>query len=122
MTNIDETLFPKVIAMNHSKLILLLLLGSVLTSVLFVLSSTISNAEARRSHHLKESDNQVPMQTNICNNILSCTTSDNQGPMQTNICNNTTTCTNTNTATTILCQHATCIIGDITPFLVPSVH
>jgi hypothetical protein len=122
MTNIDETLFPKVIAMNHSKLILLLFLGSVLMSVSLVLSSTISNAEARRSHHLKESDNQEPIQTNICNNILSCSTSDNQGPMQTNICNNTTTCTSTNLATTILCQHATCIIGDITPFLVPKVH
>jgi hypothetical protein len=110
------------IAMNHSKLrLLLFLLGSALLSISLVLSSTISNAEARHNH-LKESDNQGPMQTNICNNILSCTKSDNQEPMQTNICNNTTTCTNTNMATTILCQHATCIIGDITPFLVPKVH
>jgi hypothetical protein len=122
MTNIGETLFPKVIAMNHSKLILRLFLGSALLSMSLVLSSTISNAEARHNHHLKESDNRGPMQTNICNNILSCTESDNRGPMQTNICNNTTTCTNTNMATTILCQHATCIIGDITPFLVPKVH
>jgi hypothetical protein len=108
--------------MNHAKLILVLFLGSGLLSISLVLSSTISYAEARHSHHLKESDNQGPVQTNICNNILSCTRSDNQGPVQTNICNNTTTCTSTNMATTILCHHATCIIGDITPFLVPSVH
>jgi hypothetical protein len=122
MTNIDETLFPKVIAMNHSKLILLLFLGSALLSLSLVLSSTISSAEARRSHHLKESDNERPMQANICNNILSCATLDNQGPMQTNICDNTANCISSNMATTILCHHATCIIGDITPFLVPKVH
>jgi hypothetical protein len=107
--------------MNHSKL-LLLFLGSALLFISLVLSSTISSAEARRSHHLTESDNQIPIQNNICNDILSCTKWDNLGPVQNNVCDNTTNCISSNMATTILCQHATCIIGDITPFLVPKVH
>ena len=97
-------LIRKVIAMNHSNVILFLVLASALLSLPLVLSSTISNAEGRRTH------------------IKVIKESDKPGANQTNVCNNTMTCISSNMATTILCQHATCIIGDVTPFLVPKVH
>jgi hypothetical protein len=97
-------LIRKVIAVNHSNLILVLVLGSALLSLPLVLSSTISDADARRTH------------------IKIIKESNKGGTNQTNTCNNTLTCISNNMATTILCQHATCIIGDITPTLVPNVH
>jgi|GEM_PF-4911942 len=97
-------LIPMGIAMNHSSLILVLILGSALLSLPLVLSSTISNAEARRNH------------------IKVIKEPNKEGANQTNTCDNTLTCISTNMATTISCQHATCIIGDLSPFLVPKVY
>jgi hypothetical protein len=82
-----------------------MVLGSLVLLMSLVVSTIIPTAEARHSHakEWKKQQQQGIEQTNSCND-------------------NNITCINNNAATQIICEHATCIIGNITPFRVPSVY
>ena len=89
--------------LSYSKLIILIILTCVLHTALLVISSTAPDAEARRQHGVAGGANQQIKQTTYCYSH-----------------NGDANCLNITTA--ILCQHAICIIGNISPFLISAPH
>jgi archaellum component FlaF (FlaF/FlaG flagellin family) len=89
--------------LSYSKLIFLIILTCVLHTALFDIPSTVPDAEARRQHGVSAGANQQIKQTTYCYSY-----------------NGDTNCLNITTA--ILCQHAICIIGNISPFLISAPH
>ena len=97
----------KTIVMSHSNLLTFIAIASVLLSMSLIFATGMPLAEARQSHP-KAANKQLINQTTVCNDSTGRSGS------------GSASCINMGTA--ILCQHATCIIGDMTPFLIPVPH